>query len=478
MNLEYIVDKINIKNLPEEIANYMQENNSPKYKNLRSFYKELLKYVDDNLVDSYLNRILKYLSSDKESNIYIIEDFANGIYDDKLEEFCTHLCNEIDKYPNNKQLYERINRLLNRMFFDYENFVEVKTAHNDCKYPRFMFLVFKHSFENYQINIPSITAKRVYDIAMTLDDESKRYNLIKLSSDLGNSEATFLYSTYIYNKDPDEAISLCLKFKNYPVAQWKIAKAIEENKLNPQTVLLVKKSLKVFLNDNRLTKNIKIADEKKDKNLKLAFKIYDYCAENYNFNKAMTSMGQLLINGRVIYKNTEESIRLGKEYFNSAIKLGSIDSVLSMALYYHHNKNSKDYDEFLENLYFEISAKYGDFTACNYYGELLLKRGNNDLALEYFKKAADGNDTKACKKLGKYYELNNDYANAINYYKKSIQLNDYSTVIDLANLYYLLANIYNDKIYEGMSRSIVETYYDFLSEEDKKKCKLFLKKEK
>lgn len=476
MNLEYVVDKINIKNLPEDIAYYMRSNNSQKYTNLRSFYKELLKTVNDSLVDSYLNRILKYLSSDKESNIYVLDDFANNVYDEKIKIFCEQLCKEINKYKNSKQLYEKLNQNLNRMFFDYDDFVNVKNSHNDSEDVKFMFLLLKHCFENYRINVPNITAKRIYDVAMTLDDDNKKYHLIKLSSDLGNFDASLVYSSYIYNDNPDEAIDLYLKFKSYPVAQWKIAKAIEENRLNPQTILTIKKSFKGFLIDNSLTKNIKVVNEKENKNLKLAFRIYDYCAVNYNFNKAMKSIGQLLIDGNVIYKNREESIKLGKEYFVNAIKLGDIDSVLSMALYYHNNKGGKDYDEYLENKYFEISAKYGDFTACNYYGELLLKEGKNDLAIQFFKKSADGNNSVACKHLGEYYELNNDYQQAINYYKKSLQLNDYSTVINLANLYYLLANVYSDKVYEGLARNIVETYYEYLSDKDKKQCKVFLDK--
>ena len=474
MNLEYVVDKINIKNLPEDIASYMQNNNSHKYTNLRSFYKELLKHVNDDFLDSYLNRILKYLSSDKESNIYIFDDFTDNIYDEELISFSNKLCSEIDKYNNNTELYEKLNQHLNRMFFDFEDFVKVKDAHNDKDYPKFLFLLLKHCFENYKINVPNITAKRIYDVAMTLDDDSKKYHLIKLSSDLGNYDASLLYSSYIYNEYPDEAIDLYLKFKSYPVAQWRIAKAIEEKRLNPQTIITIKKSLKNNLIDNSLTKNIKIVKEKENKNLKLAFQIYDYCAENFNFNKAMKSIGQLLIDGCVIYKNKEESLKLGKEYFIKAIKLGDIDSVLSMALYYHNHKSSKDYDEFLENKYFEISAKYGDFTACNYYGEILLKEGKTEEAIEYFKKSASGNNGIACKHLGNYYELKNDYKEAINYYKKSLQLNNYNTVLDLANLYHLLTNIYNDKAYAGMAKNIVKTYYDYLSDTDKKQCKLFL----
>ena len=474
MNLEYVIDKINIKNLPEEIANFLQNNNSQKFSNLRSFYKELLKTVNDDLVDSYLNRILKYLSSDKESNIYILDDFADSIYDDELKSFCEKLCNEIEKYSDSNQLYESLNKTLNRMFFDFKDFCNVKEAHNENDYSKFMFLLLKHCFENYKINIPNIAAKRIYDVAMTMDDDDKKYHLIELSSDLGNYDASLVYSSYIYNEDPDEAINLYLKFKSYPFAQWKIAKAIEENRLRPETILTIKKNLKNLLIENSLTKHIKIVNEKENKNLKLAFKIYDYCAENYNFNKAINSIGELLIDGSIIYKNEEESLKLGKEYLNKAIKLGDIDSVLSMALYYHNHKDSKDYDEFLERKYFEISAKYGDFTACNYYGELLLKNGNNKEAINFFIKAAQGNNSYACKHLGEYYEINNDYKEAINYYKKAIQLNNYSAVLNLANLYHLLTNIYNDKAYEGMANILVKTYYEFLNDKEQKQVKIFL----
>ena len=41
MNIDYIIDKINIKTLPEMISNYMRDNNCKKYNNSRSFYKEL-----------------------------------------------------------------------------------------------------------------------------------------------------------------------------------------------------------------------------------------------------------------------------------------------------------------------------------------------------------------------------------------------------------------------------------------------------
>ena len=87
MNSDYIIDKINIKTLPEIISTYMRENNSKKYNNARAFYNTLLTYLDENLIDSYLNRILKYLSSDEESTIHIFEDINDGIFDENLRKF-------------------------------------------------------------------------------------------------------------------------------------------------------------------------------------------------------------------------------------------------------------------------------------------------------------------------------------------------------------------------------------------------------
>jgi len=476
MNIDYIIDKINIKTIPEIISGYMRDNNCKKYNNSRSFYKELLSQINNNLVDSYLNRILKYLSSDEESVINIFEDINDGVYDESLKEFCIHLCNEIDRFSENKKLYEKINSSINRIYFEYKEFIETKFAHNNEEYPVFMFNILKHAFHRYKINLPNITAKRVYNEALVLDDNSEeRRRLIELSSELGDQDAILLHASYIFDEDPNKAVELYLKCKSSPSALWKIAYSIENGIITPETVLKVKKVLKDILSDKKNYEDITISNSQHNKNMNLAVKIYMYCANKYTFNKALNRLGRLLINEKIKYKNSKnKSKKLAIEYLTRAIRLGNIDSVTTMAIYYNNNRDNSDYDQYLERKYFEISAKYGNTLGCRYYGEILVEEGLIDDSIKYFKKAAQNNEPVACYHLGKYYEMNNDYASAIRYYKKSISLKRYSTVLDLAYLYDYLANIENNKTYNNMAKSLIKYYYKFLDDEIKIECKQFL----
>lgn len=476
MNIDYIMDKINIKAVPEIIATYMRENNVKKYNNSRSFYKKLLSQLDENLEDSYLNRILKYLSSDEESIIHVFEDINEGIFDEKLREFSEDLCNEINKYSGNKKLYATINSSMNRIYFEYDEFVKAKYAHNEEEYTKFMYYILKHAFKRYKINTPNITAKRIYSEAMTLDENSdERRKLIKLSSDLGNLDATLLQASYIYKDDPNNAVELYIKCKSSPTALWKIAYSIEKNILSSETIIKVKQALKEILTDKKNAEDFTVQNVHDNKHLMIAVKLYLYCAEKYRFTKAINRIADLLINERVRYQRSKsKSKKLAKEYLNKAIRLGNIDSVTTMAIYYNNNRNDPDYDQYLERKYFEISAKYGNAIGCRYYGEILVEEGQIEESIKYLKKAANNNESTACYHLGKYYEMNNDYIESIKYYKKAISLKRYSTVLDLACLYDYLANIEKNKIYNNMAKSLVEYYEKFLDEDLKEECKQFL----
>ena len=429
-----------------------------------------------NFVDSYLTRILKYLSSDEESIIHIFEDINDGVFDDKLNEFCIHLCNEIDKHSDNKKFYEKINSSINRIYFEYKEFIKTKFAHNNEEYSTFMFYILKHAFSRYRINTPNITAKRIYNEALVLDDNSEeRKKLIELSSELGNQDAILLHASYIFNENPNKAVELYLKCKSSPVALWKIAYSIENNTLTPETILKIKKTLKEILSDKKNYEDITITNHQNNKNMIIAVKIYTYCANRYTFNKAINRLGRLLINEKIKYKNSKiKSKKLAIEYLTKAIRLGNIDSVTTMAIYYNDNKDKSDYDQYLERKYFEISAKYGNALGCRYYGEILVEEGLIDDSIKYFKKAAQNDEPIACYHLGKYYEMNNNYPDAIRYYKKSISLKNYSTVLDLAYLYDYLANIEKNKTYNNMAKSLVKYYYKFLDEETKLECEQFL----
>ena len=476
MNIDYIIDKINIKTLPEIISTYMRDNNSKKYNNSRAFYNILLSYLDDNLVDSYLNRILKYLSSEEESTIHVFEDINEGLFDDNLNKFCVDLCSEINKYDCNKKLYEKLNSSTNRIYFEYEEFVNVKNAHNDEEYEKFMFYLLKHAFQKYKVNTPNITAKRICSEALVLDyNSSERNNLIRLSSELGNIEATLLYADNIYKENSNDAAELYLRCKSSPEALWKIANSIENKTLNSETIVKIKQSLKNVIIDSKIISDISVTDTSNNKNLLLAVRIYDYCAKKYKFTKAMCRLGELLIDGKISYKNSEEKTNeLAKDYLNKAIKLGNIDSVTIMAIYYSTHKNNPDYDKFLENMYLEMSVKYGNPIGCRYYGKLLFEKGNVDEAVKYYKKASESNEPISCFHLGKYYEMCNNFSESIKYYKKAIFLKQYYVVLDLASLYYYLSSIEKKELYKDMAKSLVKYYYKYLNEEEKDKCKEFL----
>ena len=182
MFINTIVDEINLKNMPEVIIDFFRKNGEKKFNNLRNFYDNLLKYVSEDIRDSYLNRILKYLSSSNPILINIIEDFKLDVYDKELKDFSNYLVDEINKYDDYKDLYESLNRKVNYIFYDKEDYLNIKESHNVEDYKTFIFLLLKHTFYTYQINIPGIVSTRLYEEAITMiydsetrkNDESKR----------------------------------------------------------------------------------------------------------------------------------------------------------------------------------------------------------------------------------------------------------------------------------------------------------------
>lgn len=476
MELDYLIDKINIKTLPELISGYMHENLIKKYYNLRSFYSILLSTINEDIKNSYLNRILKYLSSDKESNIGIIDDFNENVYDDALALFSKNLCDEINKTNDSEILYEKLNRNVNRMYFDYKEYVDIKDSHNNKEYSKFLFLLLKHAFSRYKYNTPCITGKRLYDEALSMYyDSDTRKEYLRLSAELGNLDGILLHTAHIYRSNVDEAILYHLKIKTNPSSLWQIAFAIENKYITKTTIEIVKKELGSVLIDDDFTKKFSEGSKCNNENMLLAFKIYNYCINKYQFTKAINSIGKLLINDLLSYKNDRaESIELAKQYFNRAIKLGNISAIINIAIYYYNHPDDKDYDAYIIKKYFKIASDFGDTTCKRYYGEILLKEGKKEEALDIFKEAASKNESHSCYHLGKYYEMNNEYPKAIDYYKLAINNKYYDAVYDLANLYYLLENLYNDSAYIGMASSLVNYYYDMLSDEIKKKVSKFL----
>ena len=134
MFINTIVDEINLKNMPEIIIEFFRNNGEKKFNNLRSFYDNLLKFVSEDIRDSYLNRILKYLSSSSPILINIIEDFKLDVYDKELQDFSNYLVEEINKYEGYKDLYESLNRKVNYIFYEKDNYLNIKESHNEENY--------------------------------------------------------------------------------------------------------------------------------------------------------------------------------------------------------------------------------------------------------------------------------------------------------------------------------------------------------
>ena len=134
VDISNIIDLINIKNLPEMICEYLHSKNEKSYSNLRKFYSKMFEYFSEDIKSSYLNRILKYLSSDTPSDIYFIDDINEGIFDKELKEFCDDLVEVINKYDDCTNLYEQLNRKINFIFYENTEDDDFQT-HDNCSTP-------------------------------------------------------------------------------------------------------------------------------------------------------------------------------------------------------------------------------------------------------------------------------------------------------------------------------------------------------
>ena len=90
-------DRINIKEFSETVSDYLHNNGQKKICNVRKYYSTLLGCINEDIKESYLNRILKYLSSSIPQSIAIIDDFNDGIYDNNLMKFANILSSELQK---------------------------------------------------------------------------------------------------------------------------------------------------------------------------------------------------------------------------------------------------------------------------------------------------------------------------------------------------------------------------------------------
>lgn len=487
VDISSIIDLINIKNLPEMICEYLRSKDEKSYSNLRKFYSKMFEYFSEDIKNSYLNRILKYLSSDTPSDIYFIDDINEGVFDKELQKFSDDLVEVINKYDDCTNLYEQLNRKINFIFYENtkdDDYHVLKRLNNNSKYNQFVFGLFKHAFKNYKISLPGIAGKEIYESTKTLIMNTNCYiRCLYAASSIGNDDATIQLYNSISKDDVNLATSFLLKTKENPITLWMIAYNLEKNRLNKELIQAIKVKYKyIFDMSDEFIDSVDITEYTKsifcEVPMMMAFKMYYYCHKKYNYTKAGNSLGKLFIIDNISYKNDrEKSIDLAKNYLKAEMRRGNFHAISNMAIYSYKNPEENIYSERELKSLLNIAAMFGS-TGGNYYlGKLLYDEGKYEEAVKYLNYAAAEEDGKAYILLGNYYELNNDSNKAIEYYKKAIINHSYDGAYHLALLYY---NIYKEnnadkQLYKELSDEYISKYYDLFSEEIQKKADLLLK---
>ncbi len=485
-DISSVVDFINIKSLPEMISVFLHDNGCKKYSNLRKFYSGMLDSFGEDIKNSYLNRILKYLSSDKPSDIALIDGINNGVYDKELLDFTNKLVKEINKIENYESLYELLNKKINFVFFSSDDeFIAVKDYHNNKDYVSFVFNLFKHSFRTYQKSLPAIMGRSLYTQSRTMySGLSGHIRFLNASSSIGNDDATLELYSILFYKDHDTAVRIITRSKDNEAVLWSVAFNLENNFLNEETVQIVKNRFNYIYNmKDEFIDKITVTDKAKktlnEESLLFAYRMYYYCYNEYHFTKSGNSLGKLLIFGAVSYDNDKEkSIALGKDFLKKEIKLGNINAITNLAVFLYDNPSDKDYDYKKIKKWFEISASFGDMEGNYYYGRMLYDEGKYDRSFKYLLYASERKCPEAMELLGEYYELKDDVDNAIKYYKMAIMNKYYDAAYKVALLYFNLKNIQTEscEVLEEMGIDYLKKYYNLFSDCVKQKAELLIEK--
>ena len=484
VDMSDIIDLINIKSFPEMIAVYLRINGSKKYNNLRKFYSSMLDYFEEDIKSSYLNRILKYLSSDKESKIYLIDDINDGLYDDQLLKFSSDLVKIINKTPDYSKLYDSINSKINFIFYDPENeYYNIKESNNKKEYDKFIFYLLKHSFKNYKISVPGIVGKRLYMSTQTVRPNLPRYiKALNAGSLLGNDDCTMQLYSIISPDDYNLAINILLRSKENEMVLWIIAYNMEIHILKKEIINVIKEKYKHifeyhddFIDNICLTKHGK---EKHNPNLLYAYKIYYYCYKKYDFTKAGNSVGKLLLYDAVWYcNNRDKSIEFAKEILQKEIYRGNTDSITNLAIYCYDNpsdNNQYSISQIKELL--RSPSSLGEVSANYYLGKILFDEGNYEESFKYLEFASNQNNKHANLLLGKYYELLDNLVEAKKSYKKGIANGNFDCAYYLALLYFDLNKTSDNDALYIKGYELISKYYDLFSGSIKESANQILKK--
>ena len=483
MDEKILLDTYNIKTYPELIINYLRSNNiKSNISNLRGFYSELLEYISLDVKNSYLNRILKYLSSKEENTILILDDIGDGIYKDELLKYFEKLNNLIKQDSNYSLFYKSLLDQSNFIFFEEEEFTNINNLHAEEKNVLFLYELFVHACKNYKNNTPKIVSERLLMDSFCLYNTTKQKPyIVKAAADLGNELACLIYSIYVY-PDYKKQLTYLLKGKSLNQCLWEIGFIIE-NFIDEKLLSTIRKELKpVLIEGNKYMQNIIVVNEEnefyKQRTLD-ALKIYLYLANEKNYSKALCSVGKFFLAEKVAILNNdhidkEASIKLGLHYSYRAAKLGNIHSMQNIGSYYYNNQSTDSkYKELLKT-----GAHYNDLLSSIYYSQILIDENKLDEAENYLKVIAEENDSKSLYRLGKIYEAKMQLDDAIEYYKKAINNDYYSASIDLAKIYftkYMNENSEKKNGYLLLAINLLEKNYIRYNDKEKKEADLLLK---
>lgn len=437
-----LLDRINIKTLPEAIVNYIKHYDVKTIlTSVRTIYSTILNEISCDITASYLNKIQKYLSSNEAVSILIFDDINNDIYNEELKKACSIIVAEINKTNNDSFYYNLLNDCKFLHFTETElDMLSEYLKIND--FTDFIYCLFKHAIKNYKTNTPKILAERIYIEANTLyaDCPSKKH-FYKISADLGHSEAALAYANYIYN-NLDERIRYFLKGKDLSSGLWEIGFIIEHFEITKNQLEWIKRELKDILHFSKSCKEcdviaLNVKDNFEKDCIKTAFEIYYYIAIEKNFSKGYNSLGKFLTNFMVAYHtkdkiDKEKTISEGIKYLNKAISLGNIHAMQNLSIYYIENDPNNKYIKPL----LEIGAKCEDLTSCVELSNVLLKENKVNEAMEYLIHAASRKNANAQYELGKLYANRLDFENAKKYYIKAIKNGMQNATIDLSILYF------------------------------------------
>ena len=460
MNVQLIQDFINLKQLLDYIADFSSKNlPNSELNDKKKIIKLILEYVSvpgtDSAVTSYLNKIQKYLSSDKPMSIQIIDDINDGAWDNELRLATDDIYRQTTVSNESFKLYHSLYERCSSFHFTEVEFSSIRYAFTNKKYDDLLFLLFKHAFEKYQTNLPTILSKRLYEEALTLSlGSDMRSNLFREAADLGNKYAAVEYGECVYEKNIELAAEYFVKAIPLQPAIWEIGFILEKNKLPPEKVkefastdFYKKNCESFFLNSpDGFELYIEGTEESQIESLRIAFIVYFYLAneERYGFTKAYNSLGKLLINNRVAISTNDgfylkhETQEKGLAYLKKAIDLGNTNAMVNLATFYHAQNKAGLYLTEKECIVpmLEVAASLGEIEANVLLADIYLEEGNVHSAKEYLQFAHSKGRPSATFKLGGICETEGKYDLALSHYKFAME----NGLSDAAYSYVLLSS--------------------------------------